>query len=103
MRVESLLKISGHFLNTRFNAARIVMRAPVPESPVFPLCLTFFSPHKGAGCQGGNQFVARAEAPRAQFWWREGFERLQLDGRIGTARANMTVPPARGAQFGATP
>jgi DNA replication protein DnaC len=66
----------------RFNAANIVMRTLVPESPEFPLVRTFFSPHKGTGCQRSNQLVSRAEAPRPQLWCGDRFERLQLDGRI---------------------
>ena len=46
----------------RFNAGCIVMRGPRRESPVLALSWTFFSPHKSAVRQRGDQLVGRAEA-----------------------------------------
>ena len=46
-----------------FNAAHIVMRTLVPESPGFLLFRTFSTPHNRKGGQGGNKLVSRAEAP----------------------------------------
>ena len=66
----------------RFNAAKIVMQTPLPESLTLALFGTTFAPHKGGWCQRGNQFVAGAEAPRSEVRSGVGVEGLELDGRV---------------------
>jgi hypothetical protein len=63
----------------RFNAAHIFTRTLIPESPSFQPFLVFVSPHKGAGFQGRDQLIARAEASRPQLRCHDGLERFELN------------------------
>jgi hypothetical protein len=54
----------------------LAMRALIPESPSFSLFRASFSPHKGTGCQGGNQLITCTKPPRSQLRCRDRFESL---------------------------